>query len=63
MTGSVSQDAGIGCVEQGVEAARVQVVGSTIGYAFMQAVAMVNDHLVGCFRYAELRNVASNRDD
>jgi len=30
-------------------------VGSTICYAFMQAVGMVNDHLVDCFRYAELR--------
>jgi DNA-3-methyladenine glycosylase I len=29
-------------------------VGSTICYAFMQATGMVNDHLVGCFRYAEL---------
>jgi DNA-3-methyladenine glycosylase I len=29
-------------------------VGSTICYAFMQAVGMVNDHLVECFRYAEL---------
>jgi DNA-3-methyladenine glycosylase I len=29
-------------------------VGSTICYAFMQAVGMVNDHLVGCFRYGEL---------
>ncbi|MGC2196691.1 MAG: DNA-3-methyladenine glycosylase I, partial [Terriglobales bacterium] len=27
-------------------------VGSTICYAFMQAVGMVNDHLVTCFRYA-----------
>ena len=26
-------------------------VGSTICYAFMQAVGMVNDHEVGCFRY------------
>ena len=26
-------------------------VGSTICYAFMQAVGMVNDHLVDCFRY------------
>jgi len=32
-------------------------VGSTICYAFMQAVGMVNDHLVGCFRHAELRDV------
>jgi len=29
-------------------------VGSTICYAFMQAVGMVNDHLVECFRYGEL---------
>jgi DNA-3-methyladenine glycosylase I len=29
-------------------------VGSTICYAFMQAVGMVNDHVVGCFRYQAL---------
>lgn len=29
-------------------------VGSTICYAFMQAVGMVNDHLAGCFRHDEL---------
>lgn len=29
-------------------------VGSTICYALMQATGMVNDHLVGCFRYKEL---------
>ena len=29
-------------------------VGSTICYAFMQAVGMVNDHLVECFRYGPL---------
>jgi DNA-3-methyladenine glycosylase I len=29
-------------------------VGTTICYAMMQAVGMVNDHLVGCFRYAAL---------
>jgi DNA-3-methyladenine glycosylase I len=29
-------------------------VGSTICYAFMQAVGMVNDHIVDCFRYAAL---------
>lgn len=28
-------------------------VGSTIMYAYMQAVGMVNDHLVDCFRYRE----------
>jgi len=29
-------------------------VGSTICYAFMQAVGMVNDHVVNCFRYREV---------
>jgi DNA-3-methyladenine glycosylase I len=29
-------------------------VGSTIVYAFMQAVGMVNDHTVDCFRFKEL---------
>ena len=31
-------------------------VGATICYAFMQAVGMVNDHVVDCFRYEELKN-------
>ena len=30
-------------------------VGSTICYAFMQATGMVNDHVVDCFRHAELK--------
>jgi DNA-3-methyladenine glycosylase I len=30
-------------------------VGSTIVYAFLQAVGLVNDHLVGCFRRAQLQ--------
>ncbi len=30
-------------------------VGSTVLYAHMQATGLVNDHLVSCFRYAELR--------
>ena len=29
-------------------------VGPTICYAFMQAVGMVNDHLVGCFRHQQV---------
>ena len=29
-------------------------VGSTICYAYMQAIGMVNDHTVDCFRHAEL---------
>ena len=31
-------------------------VGPTICYAFMQAVGMVNDHLVDCFRHEKLKN-------
>jgi DNA-3-methyladenine glycosylase I len=33
-------------------------VGSTICYAFMQAVGMVNDHVVGCFRHDQVRRLA-----
>jgi DNA-3-methyladenine glycosylase I len=29
-------------------------VGPTICYAFMQATGLVNDHIVGCFRYKEV---------
>jgi DNA-3-methyladenine glycosylase I len=36
-------------------------VGSTICYAFMQAVGMVNDHLVGCHRHGQLRKAANNQ--
>jgi DNA-3-methyladenine glycosylase I len=33
-------------------------VGSTIIYAHMQAIGLVNDHLVDCFRYAECLELA-----
>ncbi len=33
-------------------------VGTTICYAFMQAVGMVNDHAVECFRYKEVQQFA-----
>ena len=33
-------------------------VGSTIMYAHMQAVGMVNDHVVSCFRHAECKKLA-----
>ena len=32
-------------------------VGSTICYAFMQAVGMVNDHVTSCFRHKECKNI------
>ena len=31
-------------------------VGTTICYSFLQAGGIVNDHLAGCYRYAELKN-------
>jgi DNA-3-methyladenine glycosylase I len=36
-------------------------VGSTICYAFMQAVGMVNDHTIDCFRYAEIAAETQSR--
>ncbi len=32
-------------------------VGSTVIYAYMQAIGMVNDHLVDCFRYKDLQKI------
>ena len=37
-------------------------VGTTICYAFMQAVGMINDHVVGCFRYEELKNKGEHNE-
>ena len=37
-------------------------VGSTICYALMQSVGMVNDHLVDCFRYEELSAISGQRN-
>jgi 3-methyladenine DNA glycosylase Tag len=34
--------------------AQQQFVGPTICYAFMQAVGLVNDHMVGCYRYQQV---------
>jgi DNA-3-methyladenine glycosylase I len=36
-------------------------VGSTICYAFMEAVGMVNDHLVTCFRHREVASLQWRR--
>lgn len=36
-------------------------VGPTVIYAHMQAVGMVNDHLVDCFRYPEISSIGSSR--
>ena len=39
----------------------IKFAGSTICYAFMQAVGMVNDHVVSCFRYKELKSAPRRR--
>ncbi|MDB5985316.1 MAG: DNA-3-methyladenine glycosylase [Nevskia sp.] len=36
-------------------------VGSTIMYAYLQAVGVVNDHWVGCYRHAELGGASKRR--
>jgi len=36
-------------------------VGSTICYAFMQAVGMVNDHQIECFRYHEINSLTATK--
>jgi DNA-3-methyladenine glycosylase I len=36
---------------------KFKFVGSTIYYAFMQAVGLVNDHTTECFRYINVRAV------
>ena len=35
-------------------------VGTTISYAFMQAVGLVNDHRIDCFRYRQIRELAES---
>jgi len=41
-------------LSRGLKKRGFNFVGTTICYAFMQAVGMVNDHAVECFRYAEI---------
>jgi len=36
-------------------------VGSTICYAFMQSIGMVNDHITSCFRYPEINQLAPEK--
>ena len=39
----------------------LRFVGSTIMYAHLQATGLVNDHLVSCFRHAQLRALGAGR--
>ncbi len=41
-------------MSKALQARGFRFVGSTICYAFMQAVGMVNDHVTDCFRYNEV---------
>jgi DNA-3-methyladenine glycosylase I len=34
-------------------------VGSTICYAYMQSIGMVNDHVTGCFRYGQVKRLST----
>jgi DNA-3-methyladenine glycosylase I len=43
-------------MSQELKARGFKFVGPTICYAFMQAAGLVNDHLVYCFRYAQLQS-------
>lgn len=38
-------------------------VGSTIVYAFMQAIGMVNDHITGCFVYQEMEGPLQSKSE
>jgi len=42
------------CISKDLKKRGCNFVGSTIIYAFMQAVGMINDHFVDCFVYEEL---------
>ena len=44
--------------EQGPKKRGFNFVGPTICYAFMQAVGMVNDHTIDCFRYEAVNKIA-----
>lgn len=36
-------------------------IGPTICYAFMQAVGMVNDHIIDCYRYNEINHIIKKK--
>jgi DNA-3-methyladenine glycosylase I len=42
-------------ISQDLKSRGFKFVGSTVVYAHMQATGMVNDHLVTCFRYREIK--------
>ena len=48
-------------MSQALKAEGFKFCGPVICYAFMQAVGMVNDHLTGCFRHAEVAKLEKPR--
>jgi DNA-3-methyladenine glycosylase I len=54
-----ARTAGSDAMSTDLKARGFRFVGSTICYAFMQAVGMVNDHLVGCFRHLDISGAAA----
>jgi len=46
-------------MSKALKARGFRFVGSTICYAYMQAAGLVNDHVTGCFRHREIRNMQS----
>jgi DNA-3-methyladenine glycosylase I len=50
-----AQTAESGAMSKDLKKRGFRFVGSTICYALMQATGMVNDHVLGCFRFADLR--------
>ncbi|CAN5895102.1 DNA-3-methyladenine glycosylase I [soil metagenome] len=50
-------------LSKALKRAGFRFVGPTTCYAFMQAVGMVNDHVVGCFRHAEIARAVKAPSD
>ena len=44
-------------MSKGLKKKGFKFIGSTTCYAYMQAVGMVNDHLVSCFRHSEVKKL------
>jgi DNA-3-methyladenine glycosylase I len=49
-----------GAMSSALKSRGFKFVGPTICYAFMQAAGLVNDHLLGCFRHAQLANAEAS---
>ena len=47
-------------MSKGLKKKEFKFIGSTTCYAYMQAVGMVNDHLVSCFRHSEVKKLQKN---